>query len=44
MDFEYQYKTEKNNNDEIILELSIKNLSSQMKKITVYIFNNNDKN
>ena len=42
MDFEYQYKTEKNNNDEIILELSIKNLSSQMKKITVYIFNNND--
>ena len=42
MDFEYQYKTEKNNNDEIILELRIKNLSSQMKKITVYIFNNND--
>ena len=42
MDFEYKYKTEKNNNDEILLELSVKNLSNQMKKITVYIFNNND--
>ena len=42
MDFEYKYKTEKINNDEILLELSVKNLSNQMKKITVYIFNNND--
>ena len=30
MDFEYKYKTEKINNDEILLELSVKNLSNQM--------------
>ena len=42
MDFEYKYKTEKNNNGEILLELSVKNLSNQIKKITVYIFNNDD--
>ena len=42
MDFEYKYKTEKNNNGEILLELSVKNLSNQIKKITVYIFNNDN--
>lgn len=42
MDFEYKYRTEKNSNDEILLELSVKNISNELKKITVYILNNND--
>jgi hypothetical protein len=42
MDFEYRYRTERNNNDEILLELSVKNISNELKKITVYILNNND--
>ena len=44
LEFEYKYITKKNENGEIELELCVKNVSNQTKKIMVYIFNNNDEN
>ena len=42
LEFEYKYNTKKNENGEIELELCVKNVSNQTKKIMVYIFNNNE--
>jgi len=41
-DFEYKYEISKNKENEISLELSVKNVSNQSKQIKVNILNNND--
>ena len=41
-EFRYKYETHIINNNEIALELSVKNISNQSKQITVTILNNNE--
>ena len=42
LEFEYKYETQINDNNEISLGLTIKNVSMKLKQIIVYVLNNND--